>query len=154
MPARRFFVLAAQKTLRAILYKVRTAKGLYIEVSVVFVSQREIQRLNKRYRGKNKPTDVLSFPRFSSVSSRAGLHHLGKIVPMADPDGVIRLGEIIIVPEVARKEALSFGHGAREQYLFLFVHGLLHLLGYNHENSKRDDIFMRQTQQNVLKLFS
>ena len=72
---------------------------------------------------------------------------------MADPDGVVRLGEICIAPEVARKEAEVFGHAPDQHHLFLFVHGLLHLLGYDHERSKKEEKEMFALQQKIMNSF-
>ena len=78
-------------------------------LSVGFVGKSEIKRLNKKYRGKDKVTDVLSF---------AGEDEF--------------LGEIIICLPVAKKQANQFNHSFHFELQFLFVHGLLHLLGYTH----------------------
>lgn len=82
-----------------------------VPVSVAFVDEREIRRLNKQYRGKDKVTDVLSFG-------------------AEKPDGS---GEILICYAQARRQAKELRHSAREEILFLLVHGLLHLSGLDHE---------------------
>ena len=150
MPARRFFILAAEKAIRQV-SRLRS-KNSSFEISLIFVIKREMRRLNRLYRGKNRPTDVLSFPRFAP-GARPGraLQKLGRIVPMADPDGVIRLGEIVIAPEVARKEAAMFGNSVGKHYLFLFAHGSLHLLGYDHEKSKREEKEMFVLQRSIIE---
>lgn len=166
LPAEHFFVSATEETLRGVAsLSPDTAKSLQtvfrkkVELSFIFVSRNEIRRLNRKYRGKNKPTDVLSFPNFSLFAKvRASLVRenpcrLGKILPMADPDGVVRLGEIMVAPEVAQAEAALFEHTIREHYVFLFVHGLLHLLEYDHEKSRRDGKIMQRIQKGVLKEF-
>lgn len=163
VPERRFFVLAAEKALRNPQPTTHNKQRKF-EIGLVFASKTEMRRLNKHYRGKDKPTDVLSFPNFppsafvrvASVrirprTVRKSPRLLGRILPIPDADGVVRLGEILIAPEVARKEAVLFGHGVKEHYLFLFVHGLLHLLGYEHEESRSDEKLMQRIQKNVLK---
>jgi len=151
--SKRFFILTAQKTLGAVSEWNSSQSGrARIEISLVFVSKNEMRRLNKAHRGKNKPTDVLSFP-YKALTSHTGNRKwvLGRIFPMRDPDGVIRLGEIVIVPEIVRREASAFHHTIREQYRFLFIHGLLHLLGYDHERSRRDEKEMFALQENILE---
>ncbi len=78
------------------------------ELDVSFVSSRRIQEVNKQYRDKDKPTNILSFP-FSDAS-----------------------GQIIICPVIAKKEASSLSIAADEYIQFLFIHGLLHLIGFDH----------------------
>lgn len=81
-------------------------------VSVVFVSNAVSRSLNRRYRGKDKPTNVLSF-----ASREEG-----------------ELGDILIAPSLARRESRELGLGFSEYAAHLFVHGLLHLLGYGHSS--------------------
>lgn len=82
--------------------------GARYELSVVFVGRDRAQRLNKEHRGKSYIPNVLSFP-------------IGK-----------NTGEIYIAPEVAKREAKSFGMTVRGYIGYLFIHGLLHLKGYDH----------------------
>lgn len=82
--------------------------GKKYALSLVFVGQKRIQSLNKKYRQKDKPTDILSFP-------------LNK-----------ELGEIYINPEMAEKKARQFDQKIRSFLFYLFIHGLLHLKGYEH----------------------
>jgi probable rRNA maturation factor len=92
----------------------RHARG---EVTIAIVPDRTMQGLNKRFRGMNKATDVLAFP---SGSPR----------PLALSPG---LGEIVIARGVAARQARSLGHAVRTELRILALHGLLHLLGYDHE---------------------
>ena len=86
---------------------VRAAHGRFAEVSIAFVSDAEMRRLNRQYRGKNKTTDVLTFP-----GER--------------PDIVISLDQ-------ARRQAVSERHSLATEVRYLLCHGLLHALGYDHE---------------------
>jgi probable rRNA maturation factor len=89
-----------------------------VEISVSFVSPEEIQRLNRDYRGADKPTDVLSFP---------------QIVPQEQiASEVEMLGDVVICPEVAKEHAKEYGHSEERELVYLFVHSLLHLLGHDH----------------------
>ena len=93
-------------------------------VAVAVVADRRIQELNHRYPDKNVSTDVLSFP--------------------ADESG--QLGDIVIALGVARRQAKSAGHSLGTEFRVLALHGLLHLLGYDHE---RDNGEMRRLEQRL-----
>jgi probable rRNA maturation factor len=88
------------------------------EVAICLVSDAEMARLNMTYRGKPGPTDVLSFSAGNSANRRAG----GKL-----------LGDIAIAPMVARRHAKRFGRTLSEELRILILHGVLHLMGYDHE---------------------
>jgi probable rRNA maturation factor len=83
-------------------------------VGVRLVSRREIEGLNRRYRGRPEPTDVLSFP------------------GDANPEGV-HLGDIVICPAVVRWQARQAGHSPEDELKTLLLHGVLHCLGHDHE---------------------
>lgn len=116
--ARAAFSLASLKPLAQ---KILKAEGLLRDgetsISLVFVSDAEIKKLNARHRAKNEPTDVLSFSFLE-----------GDDWPS---DGCI--GEIIISVDTLRKQAKAQKHALHEEARVLFVHGLLHVLGYDHE---------------------
>ena len=157
LPQKRFFVLATKYA-----FKILNPKPAIpyprIEISLIFISTAEIRRLNLTWRKKDKSTDVLSFPYHAGSVMRnvesGNTVTLGKIMPVKDSDGVIRLGEILIVPQIAKKEAAQFEHSVPEHLIFLFVHGLLHLLGYDHERSRSDSLVMQKIQNAVLRQFS
>jgi len=86
-------------------------------VTVALVSDARVRALNRRYRGKDYPTDVLSFPAGSAAHGR--------------PDSF--LGDIVIARGVARRQARTAGHTPPAELRILALHGLLHLLGYDHE---------------------
>jgi len=90
-------------------------------VNVALVSDARVRALNRQYRRKDYATDVLSFPSIESASS-------------ARPAVSAFLGEIVIARGVARRQARRAGHGERTEWRVLALHGLLHLLGYDHEN--------------------
>jgi len=92
------------------------------EVTICFVDDREIARLNRRFRGKPKPTDVLSFPANGTGAS-----------DFPQEDGKKVLGDIAISPEAARRNAKRFGRTLDEEIRVLILHGVLHLAGYDHE---------------------
>jgi probable rRNA maturation factor len=109
----------ALKPLESFLCKAQRALKLKPDLAAIaFVTDAEIARLNKTYRKKNKPTDVLSFP----VQSSAKRLNKNKF-----------LGDIAIAPAVARRYAKKHGRSVEREICVLILHGLLHLLGYDHE---------------------
>jgi probable rRNA maturation factor len=90
----------------------------------------EIHALNRQYRGKDKPTDVLSFP-------------------LADELQPFLLGDVIISVETAARQAQRRGHTLREELQTLLIHGILHLLGYDHEVSRSEAIRMRRKEREM-----
>lgn len=98
-----------------------------IELSAQFVGQTEMQALNKQYRGKDSPTNVLSFesgmPVFPSIDS-------------SGTGGMLAVGDLVFCPQVVVKEADEQGKSVHDHWIHLFVHGTLHLCGYDHENTE------------------
>ena len=115
----------------------RTARG---EVTVALVSDRRMRSLNRSFRGVDSATDVLSFPTFAPASrvSRSAGAAVGKPAP-ASPraasrqDGAAALGDIVIATGVAARQAREAGHALGTELRVLALHGLLHLLGFDHE---------------------
>ena len=95
------------------------------EVSLTFVTDEEIARLNEGYRGKVGPTDVRSFE-CDGVDDEMSAS-FGAI-----PDEVFELGDVVIAPDVAERQTKEFGTTFSQEINLLFVHGLLHLCGYDH----------------------
>ena len=90
------------------------------ELSICLVGDAEMTRLNKTYRGKQGPTDVLSFPASEEAASRRASSK--------------SLGDIAIAPMVARRNAKRFGRTLPDELRILILHGVLHLMGYDHES--------------------
>ena len=97
------------------------------ELIIVFVDPDEMARMNELYRGKAYATDVLSFE-------------------PAEPDS---LGELVICPQVVYEQSARTGLSRREELAFMVLHGVLHLLGYDHETSKRDEAKMFALQEKI-----
>ena len=95
-------------------------------VTVAFVTDARIRALNSQYRKKDKVTDVLSFPAFAPAARRRG-------TPGEEPH---ELGDVVIAAGVARRQAREAGHPLRTEIRVLALHGLLHLLGYDHERDE------------------
>jgi len=139
-----------------------------LEVSLFFAEQDEIRKMNADYRGIDEPTDVLSFPMLEDIneaSSRECLGDLpnrlpgksrefsGRAEPIKSTVPVIApqlLGDVVICREIAKKQAGEYGHGEERELVFLFTHGLLHLLGYDHEGEGTDAEAMRAAEKEIL----
>ncbi len=111
------------------------------EVSVSFVDNAEIHELNREYREKDRPTDVLSFPMWEAEDIEEGNYEDGHAV---------MLGDIVLSVEKAQAQAEEYGHSLRRELAFLSVHSTLHLLGYDHETSEEDDKYMNEKQEEIL----
>lgn len=109
------------------------------EISVSFVNNTEIKRLNSFYRNKDIETDVLSFP----------LGENGKY-DINPETGACCLGDIVISMEMAVKQAEIYGHSLQRELGFLTVHSMLHLLGYDHETDGLEAIQMREKEEKIL----
>ena len=104
------------------------------EVSVTLTNNEYIHTLNKEYRGIDRPTDVLSFALNESEEPE-----------MVDGPAVNVLGDLIISVERAEEQAADYGHSLRREVAFLTVHGMLHLLGYDHmEDEEREEMEAEQ----------
>lgn len=100
-------------------------------VTLITVTDRTIQAFNRRLRGENRPTDVLSFP-LGSGRTPASLRRSLR----ADPDGWVRLGDVMISLDTAARQAAERSAGLSQEVSVLFAHGLLHLVGYDHERPR------------------
>ena len=114
----------------------------FAEISVSFIDNEAIHKLNLQYREKDKPTDVLSFPIWEKDELEDGSAFDGHAVT---------LGDIIISAEQAKAQSEEYGHSLEREICFLAVHSVLHLLGYDHETSAEDECYMKQKQEDVLK---
>ena len=111
-----------------------------VEVALRFVDDEEMRELNLQYRGKNKPTDVLSFAQDE-----------GEAFPVFEENAASQLGDLVIAIETAQRQAQERGHSLAQEIEFLAVHGALHLLGFDHGNA-RERRKMWSQQDAVMKL--
>ena len=118
------------------------------EVSISFVDNHEIQELNKQYRNKDAATDVLSFPLMEFEDTEEDYENEEEYV---QEDRL--LGDIVISLEKAQEQATEYGHSFERELAFLLVHGVLHLLGMDHENEQQEKE-MLQKQENILQLLN
>ena len=109
-----------------------TRKG---EVNIILVDNAYIRELNRTYRGQDKATDVLSF-------------NLSDSDEMTEVEDDQMLGDVFISVEKAVEQAREYGHSLEREVAFLFVHGILHLLGYDHESP--DEEKTMTARQNVI----
>jgi probable rRNA maturation factor len=99
-----------------------------VSLSLTFVHNERIQEINHEYRQKDMATDVLSFPLFENRAEWA----------KEDWEDAIELGDIIVSLPIARDQAIEYGHSLLREVSFLVVHGMLHLLGYDHETAEEE----------------
>lgn len=119
------------------------------ESYIILSDDRYLQALNREYRSVDKPTDVLSFPENELDKPLAKAIQEG-FVPETDVSGVrISLGDIYISVERAAQQAEEYGNTLEEELCFLAVHGMLHLLGYDHIREE-DERNMREKQRKAL----
>jgi len=110
------------------------------EVSITIVTDEEIHQLNRDYRNVDRPTDVLSFALDE-----------GDEPELVDGPEEHLLGDIIISAETAERQGQEFGHGLEREIVYLAVHGLLHLLGYDHM-VEEDKLVMRAKEEEAMGL--
>ena len=113
------------------------------EVSVTFTDNAQIHELNRKFRGVDRPTDVLSFPLFDYDGTTDE-------PPVDELFGM--LGDIVLSLEQARMQAEEYGHSFEREVAFLCVHSMLHLLGYDHETGDEDEADMRRRQSEIMDL--
>ena len=108
-----------------------------LEVSVTIVGAEEIRELNDRFREIDAVTDVLSFPQFDDPQE----------IPSAGP---ALLGDVVICLDTAEQQAAEYGHSAARELVYLFVHSILHLLGYDHMDEE-EKAEMRRAEEAVME---
>lgn len=123
---------------------VKTLKHLGLEfdpyISVTFVDNEFIHKINREYRKIDRPTDVISFAFMDGDENKDKIFHSKQMIV---------LGEIYISFDKAREQAVAYGHSLDRELRFLFVHGLLHLLGYDHMTAE-DEKIMFSLQEEIL----
>lgn len=117
------------------------------EVALTFVDDSEIQELNKEFRDKDKPTDVLSFPQWDDNDDDMLIIYDEEDAPEEDAE---MIGDIVISMQTAQRQADEYGHSLEREVCFLFVHGFLHLLGYDHEEGDAEEAVMFAKQDQIL----
>ncbi len=119
-----------------------------VKYNLYIVSKAFIHDLNLTARGVDRATDVLSFPTTSILAGE--VLDLDKFKLDIDPmDNSLLVGEIFICNEVAKRQAVKYNHSYRREFCFLFLHGVLHCLGYDHIDES-DRIVMEEMQTKIL----
>jgi len=133
--------------LQSIVEKVLVAQGVgaNAELGLVITGQERVRELNRSYRGEDRPTDVLAFY-MMPASTENGTSPPPFVIP---PDGVLHLGEVIISYPQAVTQAQERRHSVKKEIAILIIHGVLHLLGYDHEEPEPERQ-MRAREKEVL----
>ena len=111
-----------------------------IEISLSLVSMEEIHELNNMYRQVDRPTDVLSFPMIEDFNE----------IDWEEEEEEILLGDVVICLDKVRQQAKEYGHSEKREIVYLFVHSVLHLLGYDHMEDE-DKAEMRRQEEIVME---
>lgn len=109
----------------------------YVEISLTLVDGEEIQELNRMYRNVDKVTDVLSFPQFDDLNE------------LLEEEEIL-LGDVVICRQRAEEQAEEFGHSVEREMVYLFVHSICHLLGYDHME-EQEKAEMRAKEESVME---
>lgn len=121
----------------------QSAESLNAEIGVTVVSAEEIRGLNRDYRGNDSVTDVLSFPQYDDMEELAD--------DLADDDTSVLVGDVVICYDRVLSQAEEFGTGVTREFVYLFTHSVLHLLGYDHmaENERAE---MRAREEQIMDM--
>jgi len=135
------------------------------ELSLVLVSDRRMRALNRRYRNKDRSTDVLAFPMHETWPyKRRSAAPAASLGPRTRPGAAgaggcnttksrasgVLIGDVVISLPTAKRQAAALGHSLKDEVARLLVHGVLHLLGYDHERSERDALLMARKERAIL----
>ena len=115
------------------------------EVGLVFTDAETVRQLNRQYRGVDEPTDVLAFYMLTGKEADDSF--------ALPPDGISRLGDVVISYPQAVAQAAEQGHSTERELALLVIHGILHLLGYDHEKTD-DENRMRAREKELLDMYS
>ena len=140
-------LLVAEEEFEAALDEVLRTVGLDVDavVSVAYVDDDAMRELNHAWRGIDAPTDVLSFPLLDGSCPEEVLAHARDT-----EEAPVELGDIVLAPAVIEAQAPAFGTTSAEECRLMLVHGMLHLLGYDHMNEE-DALAMEERELTVLR---
>ncbi len=120
----------------SVLFNMEGVDAQRAEISLTLVSLEEIRELNRDYRDVDRETDVLSFPQYECVEDMPEV-------------GELCLGDVVICVDKVEEQAKEFGHSFEREFVYLFVHSMLHLLGYDHMEEDEKAI-MRAREEEVM----
>lgn len=109
-------------------------------VSVTFVDEEAIRKLNKEFRGIDRVTDVLSFPQYE---------HRAEMRDAVSGIGFAELGDVVICTKRAEEQAAEYGHSFERELIYLFVHSIMHLFGYDHMEAEMKSV-MRSREEEIM----
>lgn len=125
----------------------KNAKNLCFQVDVKICSDQYMKKINLNFRGKDKTTDVLSFPMYENLRKKSSALEKSEI--SLSPE--IFLGDLLISYPVTVKQAKEREHSVSQELLELFIHGFLHLLGFDHEISPKEQKIMFDLEAKILE---
>ena len=125
------------------------------EVSIIFIDNEKIREINKKFRNIDKETDVLSFPMLEYPKGKVykDIYIHSKLEDSFFDEGKLVLGDIAISLEKALEQSEEFGHSFERETVYLTVHSILHLLGYDHMEEDEKNI-MRKKEEEILNNFN
>ena len=136
------------------------------ELSILFTSDEHIKELNKTYRRKNRPTDVLAFSQKKggfpdidpTTETGSGAMHQGSGIRVQGAEFSNKqldvLGDVVISTDTAKRQSVDLGHSVEKEIFILLIHGILHLLDFDHEKSKQDALKMESKEKELLGLIT
>ncbi|MDH5581301.1 MAG: rRNA maturation RNase YbeY [Bdellovibrionales bacterium] len=129
---------------KGLIRELNATKNKKLSISLLICGKHKIKKLNKLHRKKDKITDVLSFPQYENLRK-------GPRKDEFNPTGELHVGDIVICKEVALKQSKELEHSLEQEIVALFLHGFLHLLGYDHEKSTKEEKVMFGLEDKVIK---
>lgn len=142
-----------RRLLQRVMEQVLQDEGIEMEVvvGVTLVEPDRIQEINRAFRKVDSVTDVLSFPMIDGMLAQAAP---AALLGCVDPEtGALELGDLVLCPARAAEQAREYGHSLRREMGYLCAHGMLHLLGYDHEDEDERAV-MRQKEEQALAALS
>ncbi len=118
-----------------------------ISVDVRLVGEDAIRKLNAEYREKDRVTDVLSFPILDMTDGKLSDKLMPYDFSYVEEKKILPIGDVVICPEKAKKQAEEYGHSMLREMVFLAVHSFLHLLGFDHENGRDEDLMFSKQDE-------
>ena len=141
-----FYHLIDKKGIKIIAKNVLKSEGITppFEASLVFTNSETVQQLNRDYRGVDRPTDVLAFYMLQQQEAESSF--------IPPPDKILHLGEVIISYPQAVAQAEEQGHSVQKELALLTIHGLLHLLGYDHKKPDEENKMRKKEREFLEKM--
>ena len=114
-----------------------------LEITISFANEEKIRQYNKQYRQVDRATDVLSFPMLNINYKQSVCDFAEELLP----NGELYLGDVVICKKVAKRQAKEYGHSLKREVAFLALHGLLHVLGYDHIEKEDEEVMMAKSEE-------